>query len=128
MLSLAGRYDTAVLVSGDEDFVYAVNAVAYKGCRVEVAGLADPGALYYQVQYLTYPAGTPLVPATRPFHDTNGAADVFWGASVHWNTYLQCYVMLLNRAKDDQFGNEGLYVSYAPSLADPRPVTEETRG
>ena len=38
MLSLAGKYDTAVLVSGDEDFVYAVNAVAYKGCRVEVAG------------------------------------------------------------------------------------------
>src|SRR5947199_5757807 len=38
MLSLAGRYVTAVLVSGDEDFVYAVNAVAYKGCRVEVAG------------------------------------------------------------------------------------------
>ena len=38
MLSLAGRYDTAVLVSGDEDFVYAVNAVAYKGCRVEIAG------------------------------------------------------------------------------------------
>jgi uncharacterized LabA/DUF88 family protein len=38
MLSLAGRYDTAVLVSGDEDFVYALNAIAYKGCRVEVAG------------------------------------------------------------------------------------------
>ena len=38
MLSLAEKYDTAVLVSGDEDFVYAVNAVAYKGCRVEVAG------------------------------------------------------------------------------------------
>jgi uncharacterized LabA/DUF88 family protein len=38
MLSLAGRYDTAVLVSGDEDFVYALNSVAYKGCRVEVAG------------------------------------------------------------------------------------------
>jgi uncharacterized LabA/DUF88 family protein len=27
-----------VLVSGDEDFVYAINAVAYKGCRVEIAG------------------------------------------------------------------------------------------
>ena len=38
MVSLAGRYDTAVLVSADEDFVYAVTAVAYKGCRVEVAG------------------------------------------------------------------------------------------
>ncbi len=38
MLSLAGKYDTAILVSGDEDFVYALNAVAYKGCRVEIAG------------------------------------------------------------------------------------------
>jgi hypothetical protein len=75
----------------------------------------------------TYPAGTPLVPATRPFHDANSAADVFWGASVHWNTYLEQYVMLLNRAKDDQFGNEGLYVSYAPSLADPRQWTAPTK-
>jgi uncharacterized LabA/DUF88 family protein len=38
MLSLADKYDTAVLVSGDEDFAYAINAVAYKGVRVEVAG------------------------------------------------------------------------------------------
>jgi uncharacterized LabA/DUF88 family protein len=44
MLSLAGKYDTAVLVSGDEDFVYAVNAVAYKGCRVEVAGFRSNSA------------------------------------------------------------------------------------
>ncbi|MBX7222370.1 MAG: NYN domain-containing protein [Blastocatellia bacterium] len=38
MLSLADKYDTAILVSGDEDFAYAVNAVAYKGARVEIAG------------------------------------------------------------------------------------------
>lgn len=38
MLSLASNYDTAILVSGDEDFAYAVNAVAFKGCRIEVAG------------------------------------------------------------------------------------------
>ena len=38
MLSLSNSYDTAILVSGDEDFAYAVNAVAFKGCRVEVAG------------------------------------------------------------------------------------------
>jgi uncharacterized LabA/DUF88 family protein len=38
MLSLADKYDTAILVSGDEDFAYAVNAVAYKGVRIEVAG------------------------------------------------------------------------------------------
>src|SRR5437868_10039907 len=38
MLSLADKYDTAVLVSGDEDCSYAINAVAYKGVRVELAG------------------------------------------------------------------------------------------
>ena len=45
---------------------------------------------------------------------------MFWGASIHWNTYLEQYVMLLNRAKDDQFGQEGIYVSFAPGVSDPR--------
>lgn len=38
MLSLVGNYDTAILVSGDEDFAYAINVIAYKGVRVEIAG------------------------------------------------------------------------------------------
>jgi hypothetical protein len=41
---------------------------------------------------------------------------VFWGPSIHWNTYLERYVMLLNRAKDDQFGQEGIYVSFSATL------------
>lgn len=67
-----------------------------------------------------YPAGTPIVKASRPFHDRSAANDVFWGASIHWNTYLEQYVMLLNRAKDDAFGQEGIYVSFAPTVSDPR--------
>jgi uncharacterized LabA/DUF88 family protein len=39
MMTLAGSYDTAVLVSGDGDLAYAVNAVSYKGVRVEVVSL-----------------------------------------------------------------------------------------
>jgi uncharacterized LabA/DUF88 family protein len=39
MLSLAGTYDTAILVSGDGDLAYAVNTVSYKGVRVEVVSL-----------------------------------------------------------------------------------------
>ena len=46
--------------------------------------------------------------------------DAFWGPSVHWNTYLQQYVMLLNRAMDDNFKQEGIYVSFTPMLGDPR--------
>jgi uncharacterized LabA/DUF88 family protein len=39
MLTLAESYDTAVLLSGDGDFTYALNAVSYRGKRVEVVGL-----------------------------------------------------------------------------------------
>ena|SRR5688572_26843583 len=64
-------------------------------------------------------AGSPLVRAAQPFHDRSPVSDVFWGPSIHWNTYLDRYVMLLNRAKDDDFNQEGIYVSYSPTLADP---------
>ncbi|MBI1850234.1 MAG: DUF2961 domain-containing protein [Planctomycetes bacterium] len=36
-----------------------------KSCRVEVDDLADPGALYYQVQVLRYPKGTAMRTFTR---------------------------------------------------------------
>jgi hypothetical protein len=67
-----------------------------------------------------YPVGTPLVAVGRPWHDGSPSADAFWGPSVHWNTYLERYVMLLNRAKNESFDNEGIYVSYSRSLAAPR--------
>lgn len=66
-----------------------------------------------------YPAGTPLVRTTIPWHDGNGAANAFWGPSIHWNTSLERYVMLLNRARDEIFNNDGIYVSFAPTLGDP---------
>ena len=66
-----------------------------------------------------FPAGTPLVRAARPFHDGQPGADVFWGPSIHWNTYLEQYVMLLNRADDEQFAQDGIYVAFAPRLDDP---------
>ena len=67
----------------------------------------------------SYPLGTPLVRSQQPFHDRSRDTDVFWGPSIHWNTYLEQYVMLLNRAKDDSFGQEGIYVAFSPTLADP---------
>lgn len=39
MITLAPHYDTAVLVSGDGDLAYAVNAVSSTGVRVEVVSL-----------------------------------------------------------------------------------------
>ncbi len=41
MLTLARYCDTIILLSGDGDLAYAVNAVAYKGVQVEVVSLAS---------------------------------------------------------------------------------------
>ena len=66
-----------------------------------------------------YPAGSPLVIPAQPWHDDDPATDAFWGPSVHWNTALQRYVMLLNRTKDEGFTQEGIYVSFGTSLENP---------
>jgi uncharacterized LabA/DUF88 family protein len=39
MLTLSSYVDTAILVSGDGDLAYAVNAIAYRGVRVAVVSL-----------------------------------------------------------------------------------------
>jgi hypothetical protein len=67
-----------------------------------------------------YPIGTPIWRPAKPWHDGIEAADAFWGPSIHWNTSLNQYVMLLNRARDEAFNNEGIYVAFAPRLDNPR--------
>jgi hypothetical protein len=66
-----------------------------------------------------YPAAAPIFPATESWHDDDNLVDAFWGPSVHWNTHISRYVMLMSRAKDGNYGTEGIYVSYAPTLEDP---------
>jgi hypothetical protein len=70
--------------------------------------------------WFEYPEGTPLVAAAQAWHDGDDRVDAFWGPSVHWNEYLEQYVMLLNRSQDESYGQEGIYVSFAPRLDDPR--------
>jgi hypothetical protein len=72
------------------------------------------------MQRFVYPAAAPIFPAKDSWHDEDAVVDAFWGPSVHWNTFLQQYVMLLNHAKDDNFAQEGIYVSFATDISDPR--------
>jgi hypothetical protein len=66
-----------------------------------------------------YPTGTPIYGARRSWHSDNGVTDAFWGPAIHWNTYLQQYVMLLNHADSPAFNQEGIYIAFARSLEDP---------
>jgi hypothetical protein len=86
------------------------------GRRTLVPGL--PGAERRRLEWV-YPAATPLIAPALAWHDGDDKVDAFWGPSVHWNLAIEQYVMLLNRAKDENYLQEGIYVSYAPRLDDP---------
>lgn len=60
---------------------------------------------------------TPIFPAMIDWHRKD--ANAFWGPSIHWNTHLEQYVILLNRAKDFNWAQEGIYVSFNRDLSDP---------
>ncbi|MEO7143227.1 MAG: hypothetical protein ABI165_06940 [Bryobacteraceae bacterium] len=61
---------------------------------------------------------TPVFPAHVSWQSAN--ADSFWGPAVHWNRYLETYVMLLNRSCcAPGFPQEGIYVSFNPDQSNP---------
>jgi hypothetical protein len=61
---------------------------------------------------------TPIFPALIDWHRTN--ANAYWGPALHFNTYLNRYVMLLNRAFDREWAQEGIYICYNQNLDDPQ--------
>lgn len=62
---------------------------------------------------------TPILPVKKRWQATN--PDALWGPSVHWNTHLNCFVMLLNRALgapgEPGWTQEGVYISYSTDLS-----------
>jgi hypothetical protein len=62
----------------------------------------------------------PIYPTLISWHDPSGTVDAFWGPSIHWNTAIQQYVLLLNRASDSKWSQEGIYISFSPVLDDPQ--------
>ena len=60
---------------------------------------------------------TPIFPVKQDWHRPD--VDAFWGPSIHWNTHLSQYVLLLNRAIDRHWKQEGIYVSFNADLANP---------
>jgi uncharacterized LabA/DUF88 family protein len=77
MLMIAPHIDAAVLVSGDGDFVRLVEAVQFKGVRVEVVGLAEMTAMALIDVADTFTELSELVPVIQmalPPNGTRGTA------------------------------------------------------
>ncbi len=65
---------------------------------------------------------TPIFPVKKAWQSAD--PDAFWGPSVHWNTYLNCFVMLLNHAAGEPgWAQEGVYVSFCADLSRPETWT-----
>jgi hypothetical protein len=61
---------------------------------------------------------TPIFPAKIDWARED--ADSYWGPSIHWNSYLSRYVILLNHSQNAPYmPQEGIYISYNDNLANP---------
>ena len=127
------QYHRDPLVAGRRDRAdccgpIAIGPAGRSSCGATASGSPKPGgasscldcpaAERWRLEWV-YPAASPLIAPAFAWHDGDDKVDAFWGPSVHWNTAIEQYVMLLNRAKDENYAQEGIYVSYAPRLDDP---------
>jgi hypothetical protein len=80
----------------------------------EVAASEEPFDVAWE-----FPMATPIFRTTNRWDDGRAGVDVFWGPSIHWNTSLNTYVMLLNEAVSDTWEQGGIYVSFNDRLDAP---------
>ncbi|MBL8189178.1 MAG: hypothetical protein JNK38_14315 [Acidobacteria bacterium] len=60
---------------------------------------------------------SPIFPPAISWHKAN--LDAFWGPAIHYNAYLDQYVMLLNHALGAAWSTEGFYISFNPDIENP---------
>jgi hypothetical protein len=127
-----GHGDFSVILDGNGEYFYFLftnygGAAGTQGvamARMAFEDRDDPvGAVYkYHLGQWSEPGlggmVTPILPAAVSWDRAD--TDSFWGPAIHWNTYLESYVVLLNHACcKPRWPQEGIYVTYPSDLSDP---------
>lgn len=68
---------------------------------------------------------TPIFRAEADWHARDASA--YWGPSVHWNTSLKKYVLLMNKTKNGNWEQDGVHLAIAPKLDDPSSWTSPVK-
>jgi len=117
-----GNGDFSVIASQDGEWFYFVysnyggpqeeQGIAVARSRFEDRG--QPGTVYkyFQGEFSEPGMGgsvTPVFGVDRSWANTD--VDALWGPSVHWNTYLNAYVALMNRATGEFWTQDGIYIA-----------------
>jgi len=125
-----GNGDFSVILDGEKEYFYffisTYGDLSEQGVAVARMAYADRDAPVGKV-WKWHDGGwrepgvggrlTPIFGIVKDWHAKD--ANAFWGPSIHWNTYLETYVILLNRTMDSNWKQEGIYVTYNPDLSDP---------
>jgi len=126
-----GNGDFSVLLDTKKEFFYFFfsnywGPVEQQGVAVARMKYADRGApadkvfKWHQGAWKELGKGgrmTPIFPARSSWHGSK--PDVFWGPSVHWNTHLKSYVILMNHTLKSNWEQEGIYVTFNYDISDP---------
>jgi hypothetical protein len=134
-----GNGDFSVILDQNGEYFYFLIStynrdVAEQGvsiARMRFADRADPAGKvwkWHNGQWSEPGLGgkvTPIFNVAVDWHRQD--VDAFWGPSIHWNTYLRQYVMLLNRAINKEWKQEGIYISFNRDLSDPEGWTAPVR-
>jgi hypothetical protein len=135
-----GHGDFSVILDRQNEYFYFlfgsyggdVSAQGVAIARLPFASRREPvGAVqkYHQQAWLEPGLGgrvTPIFGASVSWHEAN--TDSFWGPSIHWNTYLQRFVVLMNRSCcSPRWPQEGVYITMNENLTDPAAWTEPVK-
>ncbi len=134
-----GNGDFSVILDREKEYFYFLFGTYYKDAAQQGISLArmrynDRGCPVGRV--MKWRGGgwqepglrgqvTPVIPARADWYSPQ--PDAFWGPSVHWNHHIGRYVILMNRAVDPHWKQDGIYMSFAHDISDPRQWTEPLR-
>jgi hypothetical protein len=112
-----GKYNAAKYDSGTEWSGQCISVA-----RIALKDLDDPQgkAKRWDGKAFTVPydgTGKPIASLQIPLNEGGGAASspyskFYWGPSVSWNTYLNCWVMLMAKSEGTSWKGNSIYISF----------------
>lgn len=124
---VGGNGDFTVIVDPENQYFYFLfsnygGPVQEQGVAIARSAFTDrgqPGTVFKYYNGFWEEPGlggrvTPLFATTTGWKGPE--VESFWGPSVHWNSYLEGYVMLLNRTVGTDWTQEGVYITFSRDL------------
>jgi hypothetical protein len=118
-----GEYGYPGVYKADQyDSVFEASGQCISIARIKIADLDDPVGKAKRWNGKSFEAdyngiGKPIQSLLIPAAEKGGAAsraggNFYWGPSVSWNEYLQCWVMMMGRVEGQKWIGDKIYISF----------------